>query len=123
MIILNEGYNNMNATCSRNKMLTGSVCYLFGFKHKLERTCGQISKKCQLQFICHKNHQKILLNRRSEKFDKITLFFKTLLWLRDLASTRLIQYTKETVKVCISKCTQIMHTESNSFSHTHPNTQ
>ena len=37
MIILNEGYNNMNATCSRNKMLTGSVCYLFSWKHKLSQ--------------------------------------------------------------------------------------
>ena len=27
----------MNATCSRNKNLTGSVCYLFGFKHKLSQ--------------------------------------------------------------------------------------
>lgn len=37
MIILNEGYNEANATCSRNKNLTGSVCYLFGFKHKLSQ--------------------------------------------------------------------------------------
>jgi len=37
MIILQEGYNNANATCSRNKNLTGSVCYLFGFKHKLSQ--------------------------------------------------------------------------------------
>ena len=37
MIILNEGYNNANATCSRNKNLTGSVCYLFSFKHKLSQ--------------------------------------------------------------------------------------
>ena len=37
MIILQEGYNNANATCSRNKNLTGSVCYLFSFKHKLSQ--------------------------------------------------------------------------------------
>ncbi len=37
MIILNEGNNNMNATCSRNKMLTGPVCYLFSWKHKLSQ--------------------------------------------------------------------------------------
>jgi hypothetical protein len=37
MIILNEGYNEANATCSRNKNLSGSVCYLFGFKHKLSQ--------------------------------------------------------------------------------------
>ena len=37
MIILNEGQNNMNATCSRNKMLTGPVCYLFSWKHKLSQ--------------------------------------------------------------------------------------
>lgn len=37
MIILNEGQNDMNATCSRNKSLTGSVCYLFSWKHKLSQ--------------------------------------------------------------------------------------
>ena len=37
MIILNEGYNNMSATCSRNKTLTGPVCYLFSWKHKLSQ--------------------------------------------------------------------------------------
>lgn len=35
MIRLDEGQNEMNATCSRNKTLTGNVCYLFTFKHKL----------------------------------------------------------------------------------------
>lgn len=39
MIILNQGENNMNATCSRNKTLTGNVCYLFSWKHKLS---GQV---------------------------------------------------------------------------------
>ena len=35
MIILNEGDNLPAATCSRNKQLTGSVCYLWSMKHKL----------------------------------------------------------------------------------------
>jgi len=35
MIILNEGNNLAAATCSRNKQLTGSVCYLWSLKHKL----------------------------------------------------------------------------------------
>lgn len=39
MIILNQGQNNMNATCSRNKTLTGAVSYLFSWKHKLS---GQV---------------------------------------------------------------------------------
>jgi hypothetical protein len=35
MIILNQGYNQAAATCSRNKMLLGPVCYLHSWRHKL----------------------------------------------------------------------------------------
>jgi hypothetical protein len=35
MIIFEEGNNNAAATCSRNKMLTGNVCYLWSMMHKL----------------------------------------------------------------------------------------
>lgn len=41
MIILNQGYNEANATCSRNKTLTGSVCYLWSMKHKLS---GEVTR-------------------------------------------------------------------------------
>lgn len=35
MIILNQGYNEANSVCSRNKTLTGNVSYLWSMKHKL----------------------------------------------------------------------------------------
>lgn len=41
MIILNQGYNEGNATCSRNKTLTGNVCYLWSMKHKLS---GEVTR-------------------------------------------------------------------------------
>jgi hypothetical protein len=53
MIILNEGQNNMNATCSRNKMLTGPVCYLFSWKHKLS---GQVFRYVPYQIPATVNY-------------------------------------------------------------------
>jgi hypothetical protein len=35
MVLLNQGQNTSPATCSRNKELTGAVCYLWSMKHKL----------------------------------------------------------------------------------------
>ena len=53
MIILNQVQNNMNATCSRNKSLTGAVSYLFSWKHKLS---GQVWRFVPYQYPAQVNY-------------------------------------------------------------------